>query len=343
MKILFFISFLLYSALGLSQGFPNNQSVSNASTLYHAKGGITADVGFVNTRYPDTLASNITDPVIAANLIRIAGVPGSKIVVGDTEYLRDSTATKWLVSSASGITIPAGAITTIPEVGTNPGTNLPIDEWINNTFYGSQVPTATLTGGVTLELQSSATLNYTLNWSAGRQAATEPIATIVVAGNSESFSQPSPGSSVSGTQAVSFAANTNVTYSNVVTTTDGKSATATTTFTFLPRRYWGLISDTTGIGNDSFDDDIITALNNELSASKSKSFNTGNPSGTQFLVYAYYATAGELTQFDMNGFPSLEAMNHVTRDFTNAAGYTGQWIIYWSKNGQTLSSTVVAN
>ena len=328
------IALLFIAINSFSQGFPNNQSVSNPITLYHVKGGLTADVGFVNTRYPDTATANLT---------YIAQEPGGQIAVGNTVYVRDSTATKWLVSSASGITIPAGAITTIPEIGTNPRSNRPIDEWINNTFYGSQPPTALLTGGTTLELQSAATLNYTLNWTAGRQSATDSIATIVVAGTNQSFTQPAQSSSVSGTQAVSFAANTNITYSNIVTTTDSKSATATTAFTFLPKRYWGWISDSTGIGSESFDDAIITVLNNELSASKSKSFSTGNPSGTQFLVYAYYATAGELTQFDMNGFPSLDAMNHVTRNFTNAVGYTEQWIIYWSKNGQTLSSTVVAN
>lgn len=337
-KVYVLIAFLFSAITSFSQllpPFPNNQSISNAATLYHAKGGITGDLGIVNGRYADTTS---------ANLSYIAGHPGAQIAVGNTVYLRDSTATRWLVSGgAVGGIIPAGAITTIPVVGTNPGTNLSSGDWIINTFYGSQPPTATLTGGQTLELQSAATLDYTLNWSSGRQSATNPLATIVVAGQDETFSQPAQSATVSGTQAVSFPANTNITYSNVTTTDDGKSATATTSFTFLSKRYWGLISDTAGIGTESFDDAIITALNNELSSSKSKSFSTGNPSGTQFLVYAYYSTAGALTQFDMNGFPSLDAMNSVTRNFTNAAGYTGEWIIYWSKNGQTLSSTVIAN
>jgi hypothetical protein len=165
----------------------------------------------------------------------------------------------------------------------------------------------------------------------------------VVAGTNETFSQPAQGASVSGTQSVSFPANTDITYQNVVTTDDSKTATASTTFSFLPKRYYGFISDTTGIGTTGFDDTKITSLGNEINASKVKSWSTGNPTGTQFYVYAYYATAGELSHFDMNGFPSIDAMNHVTRNFTNALGYTGQWTIYWSKNGQTLQSTVVTN
>jgi hypothetical protein len=336
-KIPLLIAFLISAIISYCQAkppFPNNQSISNAATLYHAKGGMTGDLGVVNGRYADTTA---------ANLSYIAGHPGAQIVTGNTLWVRDSTATKWLVGSGASGSIPAGVITTIPVVGTNPGTNLSTGDWITNTFYGSQPPTAILTGGVTLELQSAATLNYTLNWTSGRQAATNPLSTIVVAGVNQTFTQPAQSASVSGTQAVSFAANTNVTYSNVTTTDDGKSATATTTFSFLPKRYYGWISDTTGIGSGSFDDAIITALGSELSASKSKSFSTGSPTGTQFLVYAYFSTAGALTQFDMNGFPSIDAMNSATRNFTNASGYTGEWIIYWSKNGQTLSSTVIAN
>lgn len=333
-KIFILIISSLFTTVSFAQ-FTNNSTTGNASTLYHDRGGRTADGGFVNTKFADT---------VTANTFPIAGEPGAQIQVGNTIYHRDSTATKWL---SGGALIAGGAITSIPSVGFNPGTGLTSDEFIINTFYQSQVPTATLTGGQTLEFRSAQTMNYTLNWTAGRQGATDSIASVVVNGIPQSFSQPAAGSTVSGTQAVSFPANTDITYSIVVTTTDGKSSTSTTKFSFLPERYFGWISDTTGIGSASFDDSKITALSNELSASKVKggngTWNTGNPTGTQFYVYAYYATAGELSHFDMNGFPSLEAMNHVTRNFTNALGFTGQWIIYWNKNGQTLSSDIIAN
>lgn len=95
-KILFFTSFLLCSTIVLSQGFPNNQSVSNASTLYHSKGGLKADVGFVNTRYPDTATANLT---------YIAHEPGGQIVVGDIVYVRNTTTTKWIEIGSGSVIV----------------------------------------------------------------------------------------------------------------------------------------------------------------------------------------------------------------------------------------------
>lgn len=329
MKNVLIILFAFFSLPVLAQ---NTHSQSNSMTIEDFRGTVKAEKGIINGRWQDTSAANI-DP------INIKNRPGAQIVTGNTIWLRDSTANRWI---KAGSYVNGTAITSLPSIGFVPNTN-DVGEWINNVFYQSQPPTATLTGGQTLEYQSAATLNKTLNWTAGRQSATNPLSTIVVAGTNETFSQPAQGASVSGTQSVSFPANTDITYQNIVTTDDNKSATASTTFSFLPKRYFGWISDTTGIGTSGFDDSKITSLGNELSASKVKSWLTGNPTGTQFYVYAYYSTAEELSHFDMNGFPSIDAMNHVTRNFTNALGYTGQWIIYWSKNGQTLSSTIVAN
>lgn len=241
--------------------------------------------------------------------------------------------------------IPAGIITSTANIGDNPGSNISVGDFITNTFYKSQLPTATLTGGVNLEFRSAQTMNYTLNWSAGRQRATVLIASVFVNGISQSFSQPDTSSSISGTQAVSFPVNTSITYSNVVTTTDSKTATASTTFSFLPQRYFGWInvSDTAGIGTFGYNDSKITALSQELSSSNVKSWNTGNPTGTQIYVYAYYYTAGALNNFYFNNFQTLASMNYAQRNFTNALGFVGQWIIYWNKNGQNVSSDLIAN
>lgn len=334
MKKIFTILLIFISLTTVAQ---NTHTQSNANTNEQFQGAVEAKKGFINGYYADTTAANFS---------WIKDKPFAQIATDSgTVWVRNNTATKWNKSGGGSSIIPAGAITTIPIVGTNPGTNLSSDDWIINTFYGSQPPTATLTGGQTLEYQSAATLTKTLNWTAGRQSATNPLSTIVVAGINETFSQPAQGASVSGTQSVSFPANTDITYQNVVTTDDNKTASASTTFSFLPKRYYGWIniSDTAGIGSAGYDDSKITALSNELSASKVKSWSTGNPTGEQIYVYAYYSTAGALTHFDMNGFPSLDAMNNVTRNFTNALGFTGSWTIYWSKNGQTLSSTIVTN
>jgi hypothetical protein len=235
-----------------------------------------------------------------------------------------------------------GAITSLPSVGVNPNTRN-IADWIDSVFYQSQYATATLTGGVNLEFRSAQTMNYTLNWSAGRLGGTKTLGNISVAGITQGFAQPASPGTVSGTQSVSFPANTNISYSNIVTTIDGKVITVITGFNFGANRYFGWITDTTGIGTTGFDNSKITALNNEFSMSKVKSWNTGAPTGTQFYVFAYYYTAGDLNNFAFNTFPSIESMNHVQRSFTNALGFTGQWIIYWNKNGQTLSSDLTTN
>lgn len=103
MKKLSVLTLFLFCAIAsFSQGFPNNQSISNPVTLYHARGGLKADVGFVNTRYSDTTAANLT---------YIAHEPGSQIVVGNTVYVRDDTAVKWIVLGSSGTVIVGGDTT----------------------------------------------------------------------------------------------------------------------------------------------------------------------------------------------------------------------------------------
>jgi hypothetical protein len=336
MKTILTILSLLISGVMFGQ-FPNSHSQSNDKTNEIFKGAVNPIKGLINGIYSDTTA---------ANNDYISKYPLAQIGVGSSLYVRDSTATRWiLIGSGSGSVIAGGAITSVPTVGFNPGTGLTSDQFIVNSFYQSQPPTAALTGGVILEFRSAQTMNYTLNWSAGRQSATTPLSSIIVAGITQSFSQPSAGNSVSGTQAVSFPTNTDITYSNVVTTTDGKSATANTTYAFAPQRYFGWInvSDTIGIRVFGYNDSKITSLGSELSYSKAKTWNTGSPSGTQIYVYAYYAPAGILNNLILNGFPSISAFNGIQRQFTNALGFTGNWIIYFNRNGQTLASDIIAN
>jgi hypothetical protein len=249
---------------------------------------------------------------------------------------------------ADSLTLPnGGPITSVPVIGFNPGTTR-IKDWINNVFYASQPPTAALSGGLTYELKGSGTTNHNLTATIGRQSATQPIASAVITATAQNypltFSQPAQPGTVPVVQGVVTPLNATLTYTLTVTTTDGKVATATATDNGLPRRYFGFISDTTNIRSGAGGiDATIALLGSELSTSKSKSGNTGVPSGTQFFVYAYIATAGTLTQFDLNGFPSIDAMKSVSRSFTNGLGYTSTWYIYWTNNGQTDFSTYTAN
>lgn len=232
--------------------------------------------------------------------------------------------------------IPAGPTTSVPPVGFNPGNNITADDFIKQAYYASQSPTSGISGGQQIELMASGSaLSFTLNWTAGRNSATNPLQSIVVAGVSQTFTTPAAGASISGTQSVSVARNTNATYSNVVTTNDSKSATSTTSFTFLPKRYFGWVSSTTPT------DAQIIAAGGELSSSIAKSWIQGAPSptGSQYLIYVYPASWGTLTRFDINTFPSLSSMQLTQRNLTNASGYTQLYNIYVSSNAFTVTST----
>lgn len=235
-----------------------------------------------------------------------------------------------------------GTITSIPEVGFNPNTT-DITKWIDTVFYRSTKPIVTISGGISLELQSSQVLNHSISFSVKRQFGTKPIQSVFINGINKVFVQPLENGTYSSVQNVSINSNTDTTFKIIVTTEDGKKDSSTTTFSFLPRRYFGWVSDTVNIGTSFYDDSKITILNSEISTSKSKTFNTGSPVGSQFFVYAYYSTAGDLIDWKMNGFSSLSSMNKSVRQFTNALGYTGTWIIYWSKNAQTIASDIIAN
>jgi hypothetical protein len=225
------------------------------------------------------------------------------------------------------------AITGSVATGQNPNTN-DLIAWINAIFYPSQVPTATLTGGSQQELRSSGTGSATLNWSAGRLAATEPISSIVVNGISQSFTQPGAPGTVSGTQSVTLTYNTNQTFTNTVTTTDGKSASATTSFTYLPRRYWGRTS--TEIPDNAT---ILAATGggSELSSSKAKSGFIVTAFGSNRIFFAYPSNLGDLTGLTIGGFDSLSAFVKNVISVTNASGFTQNYNVYVSTN--TFSAT----
>lgn len=214
----------------------------------------------------------------------------------------------------------------------------------------TQNPLASLSPSQQFELTAASTQSVTLSWASGRQAATatalatNPIATINVGGVLQSFSQPLPGDGVSGTQAVTITTNTTTSLFNVTTTTDSKVASASVTDTYLPRRYYGLVTDTTGIGTTAYNNAVLLALQNDLTTSKVlTNVSTGTPSGVEFWVYIYPADEGALSQLSFNGFSILaNGVNLATRDFTNALGFTQPYNFVWTKNGQTSSSLVIA-
>lgn len=197
-------------------------------------------------------------------------------------------------------------------------------------------PTATITGGTTLELMASgADLTYTANWSAGRQAATTTsnatasISSIVVDGVSQSFTNPAAGATVSGTKSITVVRNTNKTVTNTVTTADSKTASATTTWAFLPKRYFGFVSTTSPA------DATIQALTNEFVSSRTKSTSsTLSPTGSQYFTIGFPASldGSNVSQIWIGGIDQTASFTRSTRTFVNASGYSQSYIFYISNS-----------
>ena len=103
------------------------------------------------------------------------------------------------------------------------------------------------------------------------------------------------------------------------------------------RRFWGFID------NQNPTDTAIKAANSELSTSRSKSWNTGNPTGEQYFFFAYPASFGNLSDIVVNGFPSLATFTRNTRDFENALGVIESYNIYVSNNLLASAAPIITS
>lgn len=220
--------------------------------------------------------------------------------------------------------------------GTTPGTRDLIG-FINAIFYPSQVPTATLTGGETRELiAAGADVSYTLNYSAGRQAYTEPLASIVVAGNTKTFTQPAAPGTVTGTQGVTVVRNTNTIFTNTVTTTDSKTASATTSVTWLPKFYYGFVSSATPSNSD------VIGMNGVFYSSGSYSNTVAAPGTPGRIAFAKPVSSGTFGSIIINTFlQPTDNYNITTQSITNASGYTQDYyvLVFTTSTGGGYSFT----
>lgn len=225
--------------------------------------------------------------------------------------------------------------------GINPGTN-ELVAFLNAVFYPSQAPTASISiagGPAQLELHSAGTFEGSVNWTAGRQISTEPLATVVVDGISQTFTQPTAGASIGGSVAKTVTWNTNTNVGITVTTTDAKTASSTTGWTFLPKRYWGRTSNTAATSAE-----ILASMGggNVLSSSKSGSF-TVTASGSNRIFYAYPSNLGDLSSIVIGGLESIGAFTKTVISFTNASGYTQNYNVYTSINVTGGNVTAITN
>lgn len=89
------ILFLFCATFSFAQsGFPNNQTISNSATLYHAKGGLMGDSGLVILRFPDTATANLGP--------YIKNTDGIMITIGQNLFIRYLPLYKWVGFPSSG-------------------------------------------------------------------------------------------------------------------------------------------------------------------------------------------------------------------------------------------------
>lgn len=103
-RVTLLVSLILCAVIGKSQ-FTNTQTISNASTLYKAVGGLTAGIGGVITNYTDTVAANATV---------IDGISGAEIFTtsDNIHWIRNANATAW-IRQATYANLPTGTVTSV--------------------------------------------------------------------------------------------------------------------------------------------------------------------------------------------------------------------------------------
>lgn len=93
-----FLLFLMLATILSSGQFVNNQGSGSSTTLYTFQGAMKSTFGIVNGRFTDTVSANLTP---------IKFYPGAQIVTGNIFWVRNSTATAWLMTG-SLVSVSAG-------------------------------------------------------------------------------------------------------------------------------------------------------------------------------------------------------------------------------------------
>jgi len=325
MKQFFTVLSLLLVLFTFSQ--PVSQRSSSSTTA--ADGRLMANLNLFIPKYVDTTAANLQKGVDTCGAI-IFTYTGNKI------WKRSCNPKRW-EDIANGLL-------SISDSNTKYTTPYYVAQ--NYVAIQTQAPTSTLTGGFSYERQPTGNYTVTLDWTAGRQSATPSASatatlfTIVVDGVSQTFAQPAAGASVSGTKSVTFAKNTNITYANSVTTSDGKSAVSYTSFTVYDKRYIGWAASPTPT-----DIEILFAVNSDNNGG-TVPYSATFPQLSGGALYLFYANTATVSSVSVNGFPSTDAFNlNVSRSFVNGVGGTTTYLVTTSKNaiGATSSTSLTIN
>jgi hypothetical protein len=175
--------------------------------------------------------------------------------------------------------------------------------------------------------QPGATTAVALSYNVS--AATYPIATIVVNGQTVT--------ATSGTVAASTPANTDTSFSMQVTDTQGMQTSRSTSVIYRPLRFWGPLGVDPLTLSDGDLSQLIRGLSSEFSTDRQQTRSiTAN---SEYLVFAGRASAWGGAQYEVNGL-SNNAFQGRTFNFTNSEGYTESF--YVVRGGQRLVGTFTA-
>lgn len=181
-------------------------------------------------------------------------------------------------------------------------------------------PTVTISGGNNYEIgytKTSTTLTWTWNKTITSQSLNQGIGSLDPALRTYTY-------------------NTAITSDKTftITGTDGTTQkSASTSVKFLPKRYWGVSTET------SLTDAQIIALSNELSTSRTQT-RTFNCSGGKYFYFVIRTSYCSGIAFKVGGL-AFSDMDVTTRNVVNAQGYSASYNIYRVHNIQTGSAISV--
>lgn len=193
---------------------------------------------------------------------------------------------------------------------------------------------------VTRELTSATTQSTTFTGTYSKQTGT-PNFTSLVFTNSSGGGQTSGPNPAGGTETynASYPTNTSITIT-FQAVAGSKSASASASIDYLPRRYWGRAASTVPTSAEYL---AAAGGGSGLSNSKIGTF-VITASGTNYPFFAYPSSLGTLTSIkDANGLEAITSYNTGTFSFTNGQGYTQNYRYYIAQNATAGNTTMVTN
>lgn len=347
-KIIFLLLVCICFKIGNSQN-TTTQNLGAPRTLVVNKGGFQSDSSLIVPHFSDTALANISPYVkyYAGNIIR----------VGNTLYMRNSTATQWISVGSGG----GGSFTN--NIIMNADASNRLGYWVN----GETIPVAgkTLDEAFTIITQKAVHPTYTYpqatitgNPSAGNYEIGYNFGTITFDSNYIKNDGGNPNGATFKRGTTSLPGNTDTCYSLISTRSysvqisydsglcknnnlgvidcTGRipAGTATSnTISYIPvaKRYWGYLNS---YGSPSSANVISTAGGSSKLSTLKSSTDTVTVSGSNKYIYlAYPKSYGVLTSLIMGGFETLPAFSPpFTVSVTNAQGYTQDYYVYINVN-----------